>query len=486
MARTSESSIFLEGPHDTGRGSRRSFHDSAESLFQTSFKRTSLATGKLFQMKISFRPKFRYLGVVLAFTIALSSTSYALSEKVQQTLSEAEQMMKGGRYSSVRTLLTGTLSESTSDEDKAALLQALAKVTERDVPTGKKRTVEAVTRARLAAVELYDKSLVLSGITVEQKLKGLRDAASLLHLEGKREQATDYRKRMLQVEALPARERVSLLQLLARQASDKKEAADYLQQGLNASGASDIERAGLYLQLGKTLREDGQFEKSRKALEAISAIESLPDSWDVQVELELTELELASNNKREAAERLRALTKNGLGNGIPRYALLALARKFRDAGDGETYVGLMDLLIKDEEKPGNQIETATLELADYYAGLGQMEKAHKALEAAPHSRRAIYQDLQLYHKQNQPEKLARRYSQVVSTLKQERARQASNELNSLWQQLPGLAGPYIKQYSQSKTKKVAVNLLETLCEFYGSDTMQYKAIQDEIKRVSGL
>ena len=395
-------------------------------------------------------------------------------------------MLKGGRYPSVRSLLTEALSESGSDEDKAALLQAMAKVTERDVPTGDKRTVEAVTRARLAAVELYDKSLALPGITVEQKLKGLRDAASLLHLEGKREQATDYRKRMLQIESLPARERVSLLQLLARQAADKKEAADYLQQGLGASGISDVDRAGLYLQLGKTYRDDGRFEASRKALEEIASIKSLPPSWSMRVGLELTDLDLSAGRTEEAAERILGLTENGLGNGIPRYTLLALARRFRDVDSEKTYLALMDLLIEDQSKPGNQIETATLELAEYYAGKSQFDKAHKVLEGLPHSRRAIHKDLQLYHKHNQPEKLARRFSQLVSSIKQERARQSSDELNSLWQQLPGAAGPYLKVYSQPKTKKTAVSLLQTLSEFYGPDTREYKAIQEEIKRIENL
>ena len=178
-----------------------------------------MSLGKSLQMKT--RSTFRSLGVALAFTLALSDASNAVTEKVQQTLNEAEQMMKGGRYSSVRTLLTETLSKSSSDEDKAALLQAMAKVTERDVPTGKERTVEAVIRARLSAVELYDKSLALPGITSEQRIKALREAAGLLHLEGKREQATGYRKRLLEVDALPVRERVSLLQLLARRQQEE-------------------------------------------------------------------------------------------------------------------------------------------------------------------------------------------------------------------------------------------------------------------------
>lgn len=443
-----------------------------------------MSLGKSLQMKT--RSTFRSLGVALAFTLALSDASNAVTEKVQQTLNEAEQMMKGGRYSSVRTLLTETLSKSSTDEDKAALLQAMAKVTERDVPTGKERTVEAVIRARLSAVELYDKSLALPGITSEQRIKALREAAGLLHLEGKREQATGYRKRLLEVDALPVRERVSLLQLLARQAEDKQEAVEYLEQGLSSPGISDIERASLSLQLGKTLREAGRFEASKKALEAIAAMASLPPSWNVQMGLELTELDLAAGRSGDASQRILGLTKDGLGNGIPRYTLLALARKFRDAGNDKTYLALMELLIKDEDKPGNQVETASLELADYYAAKSQFDKAHNVLEGLPRSRRAIHKDLQLYHKQNQPEKLARRFSQVVADIKKERDRQPDQAINSLWQELPGLAGPYLKQYSQLKTKKVALSLLQTLCEFYGTDTMQYKAIQEEIKRVESL
>lgn len=416
----------------------------------------------------------------------LSTLSFAQTSTTGSTSTDVERLIQHRNYKEATSRLETALKMASTDSDKAELLLLLAKVTERIGASARNKSVESVTRSRLAAVAIDDQIIGLPGATPAQKIQAHKHAILYLKMEGKREVANRYRKSLIAIEELSPKERASMLQELASQTEDKDEAVGYLEQAGSLPDLSDIERAFILLKTGQTLISSGRLELAAKSFTAVDEMPGLQPSWRSAAGLGLAEVALAQGRVKPASERIRALVAGHDVKDVTQSTVLTLAKSFRDAGDPETFIFLTEYLSQSPPKPGNQTENASLELADYYASEKQMDKAHRTLQKLPPSQRVIVKDLKYYHDQGQPDRLAQRFAQIVSQVKEARAADPNEKINTLWRRLPSLATGYLRQYSQPGSKKAAVSLLRSFLEFYPPDTAQGKAIVTEITRVEGL
>ncbi len=432
--------------------------------------------------------KITLLCAVLAATLCaqLANVALAQSMSTQQTATQAKRLVKQGSYSQAIAQLKTVLENSATDIDRAELLLVLAEATERIAATQKEKTVESMSKARLAAVALDDQVVALPGATSAQKIQALKHATLHLKLEGRREDANQRRKTLLSMTELPAKQRADLLLELAGQTKDQTEAVGYLEQAGALPGLNAVDRAFILLKTGQTFVETGQLSAASKSFQTIDGMADLPPSWKTSAGLGLTEVDLAEGRVEPASLRIRALVSDHAKSEVPQHTVLTLGKKFRDAKSPGTFIFLMEYLSQNPSDSGNQTENALLALADYYILQKQNDKAHRALEKLPFSQRAVVKDLDLYHKQGQSEQLVKRLGQLVSLAQEERSAKPSESLKSLWQQLNGLTGSYIRAYSQPQTKQAAVSLLNLALAFYPSDTAEGQAILKEISRVEGL
>lgn len=428
------------------------------------------------------------LRAVLAVTLCahFATPCLAQSEPAQQAVRQAEQLLKQRSYSQAISLLNTALGTTAADIDQAELLLILAQATERMAAAQEEKTVESVSKSRLAAVALDDQVVALTGATPAQKMEALKHAVLQLMVEGRRDEANQRRKSLLAMTELPPKARADLLQELAGQTEDKDEAIGYLEQAGALPGLSPTERAFILLKTGQTLIQAEQLEAAAKSYQAVEGMADLQPGWHTAAGLGLTEIDLATGRVKPASERIRSLVSQHAKKDVTQYTVLTLGKKFREAKDPETFIVLMEYLSQSPPDSGNQTENALLELADYYALQKQNDKAHRALQKLPFSRRAVIKDLDLYHEQGQADQLAQRFDQIVSLIKEERSAQPNDNLHNLWQHLPRLASVYVRAYAQPKTKKAAVSLLKTALEFYPSNTPQGKEILKEMTRIEGL
>ncbi len=416
----------------------------------------------------------------------LMTPCLAQSEAAQQTAIRAKNLIKQRNYSEAISQLNAALKTAATDIDKAEFLLILAQATERMAATQKEKTVASVSKSRLEAVALDDQVVALPGATQAQKKEALKQATLYLKLEGRRDDANQRRKSLLAMTDLSPKERADLLQELAGQTQDQDEALGYLDQAAALPGLSVTDRAFLLLKTGRAQLQMGQLESAAKSFQTVDEMAGLQKSWRTAAGLGLTEVDLAAGRVKAGSERVRALVFDHAKADVTQYTVLTLAKKFREVKDHETYIFLMEYLSQDPPHSGNQSESASLDLADYYASQQQSDKAHRILQKLPFSRRAIVKDLELYHSQGQADQLAQRYSEVVVLVKEKRRSQPSESLDALWQYLPGLAGRYVGAYGQSKSPKAAVSLLKSVLEFYPPDTARGKAILTEISRLESL